>query len=172
MKLYNASKMSSSRKEKAMSSLRALTRRVPLKSLPQLQPILLLQTVVGLSQTLNGSAAQLEALARALILDGQQRLCRLRDAAPHLHLPLAQLLEMIRSKDDNREGLSEEESAVQAMLEMCLGLMLQWLSRRTYRSYPATSCIACRLLIPFDALLPFCRPALLLPLRVRACPIF
>lgn len=155
-----------------MSSLRALGRKVPLKALPHLLPIYLLQTLIGFSQTLNGSAAQLEALARALIIDGQQRLRTLRDAAPHLHLPLEQLLEMVQYRDDNREDLSGEEGAVQAMLEMCLGLMLQWLSKRNCRSYPAVSSITSQLFSPFDALFPSCCVPMLLPLRVRACPIF
>jgi hypothetical protein len=144
---------------------------VPVKALPQVQPILLLQALVGFSQTLNGSAAQLEALARGLILDSQQRLRRLRDAAPHVHLPLEQLLEMIRSRDDSREDLSQEERAVQAMLEMCLGLMLQWLVKRNCRSYPAISPVIWRVLLPLDFLPPSCCFPLLLPPRVRACPI-
>jgi hypothetical protein len=153
-----------------MASLCALGRKIPLKGLPQVQPILLLQVLIGLSQSLNSSAAELEALARALIMDGQQRLRMLRDAAPHLHLPLQQLLEMVRSKDNNTEHLSKEESAVQAMLEMCLGLMLQWLSKRNYRSYPAVSCIAWKEFLPLNV--PSCYVPLLLPLRIRACPIF
>jgi hypothetical protein len=103
-------------------------------------------------------------------MDGQQRLRGLRDAAPHLHLPVEQFLEMLRSKDDNREDVSEEESAVQAMLEMWLGLMLQWLSKRNRPSYPAVSSIALKLFLPSDA--PSRYVPLLLPLRIRACSIF
>jgi hypothetical protein len=154
-----------------MFSVRALGRKVPLEVLPQVQPILLLHTLIGLSQTLNSSAVQLEALARALIMDGQQRLRRLRNAAPHLHLPLEQLLEMVRREDDNREHLSKEESALQAMLEMCLGLMLQWLSRRDCCSYPATASITGKLVLPVDAFFRSRPFPLLLPFRVRACPI-
>ena len=172
MRPYNALKMSLSSTRKALSSLRALGRRLPIKALPQVQPIFLLQTLIGFSQALNGSAAQLEALARALIMDGQQRLGRLRDAAPHVHLPLEQLLEMVRFKNDDREDLSEEASAVQAMLEMCLGLMLQWLSKRNCRSFPAALSMAGKLFLPFDTLFPSCCIPLLLPLRVRDCPIF
>jgi hypothetical protein len=148
-----------------------LGRKVPLKVLPQVQPILLLQALIALSHTLNGSAAQLEALARTLISDGQQRLGRLRDAAPHIHLPLDQLLEMVRFKGDNREDLSEEAIAVQAMLEMYLGLMLQWLSKRNCRFYPAMSSVARKHLFPANVLLPPRYSPLLLPLRARACPI-
>lgn len=163
--------MSSPRRRKAVSSLRALGRKVPLGALPQLQPMVLLQALCGVSQTLNLSAAHLEALARGLILDGQQRLRRLRDAAPHLHLPLEHLLEMTRSRDGNREALSDEESAVQAMLEMCLGLMLQWLLKRNCRWHLAISYFARKLLLPFDALRsPQCSPVPV-PLRARACPI-
>jgi hypothetical protein len=148
-----------------------LRRKGPLKVLPEVQPIFLLQALIGFSQTLNGSASQLEALARALIMDGQQRLRRLRDAAPHLHLPFEELLEMVRSKDHNREDLSDEESAVQAMLEMFLGLMLQWLSRANCCVYPAVSSLTWKLILPADAPFPPCSLRLLLPLRVRACPI-
>jgi hypothetical protein len=155
-----------------MSSLRALGRRVHLKALPQVQPIFVLQILIGLSQTLNGSAAQLEALGRALMIDGQQRLRSLRDAAPHLHLPLEQLLEIVRSKNDNQEDLSEEENAVQALLEVYLGLVLQWLLKWDCGSYPTVSYHACKLFFPFDTLFPSCRLPLLVPLRVRACPIF
>jgi hypothetical protein len=157
-------------KGKAISLLRALGRKAPLRGLPQVQPIFLLQTLIGLSQALNGGAAQLETLARALITDGQQRLRRLRHAAPSLHLPLEQFLETVRSKADNSKDLSAEESAVQAMLQVLVGLMLQWLTKRSCRSYLAVSSIASKLLLLSDALRPSCRLLLLPPLRVRACP--
>ena len=157
--------------KKAISSLRGLGRQVPLGTLPQLQPILLLQALIGVSQTLNSSAVQLEVLARTLIMDGQQQLRRLRDAAPHLHLPVEQLLQMIRS-EDKRQDLSDEESMVQAMLEMCLGLVLQWLSRSNCQSYPSVSSVTGKPVLPVDALFRSRHLLLLLPLRVRACPIF
>lgn len=109
-------------------SLRALRRKVPLHALPRVQPTFLLQMLIGLSQVVNGGAAKSEAVARALILDGQQRLRRLQEVAPHLDLSLAHVLEKIRPNDIVDEHPSDEETAVQAMLEMCLGLLLRWLS--------------------------------------------
>ena len=111
------------------NALRALAGMVSLDALPRVQPMLLLQVLIGLPQAVNEGAAQSEAVARTLILDGQQRLRKLRRAAPHLDLSLARLLDGIRSDPSADERLSEEESAVQAVLEMCLGLMLRWLSR-------------------------------------------
>jgi hypothetical protein len=125
---------------------------------------------MGLSQTLNGSAAQVERLARALIVDGEQRLRRLRDAAPRLHLSLEPLLERVRSRDNCCENLSEEESVVQAMLQMLLGLMLQWLSKQGCRSYLTVSSTVSRRFSPLDALFPSCWFSLLLPRRIRAFP--
>lgn len=121
--------------EKRKEALRSLKRRVPLKALPNVQPIMLLQMVIGLSQVLNGGAAQPEAVARVLVLDGQQRLRALRKAAPHLDLSLSRLLSRIRSSETSNDRLSDEESAVQAMLEVCLGLMLRWLSKRDPHSH-------------------------------------
>jgi hypothetical protein len=164
--------MSPLSKGKAVSSLRALGRKVPLRALAQVQPVVLLQTLIGFSQTLNGSAAQLERLARALIMDGEQRLRRLRDAAPSWRLSLGQFLERVRSKDDHTERLSEEESAVQAMLQLLLGLMLEWLSKRSSCSHSAVPSIGSKLFVLFDPLFPPWRFPLLLPPRIRACPIF
>jgi len=115
--------------DKRKEALRALGRRVPLKGLPNVQPIMLLQMMIGLSQALNGGSARPEAVARALVLDGQQRLRALRKAAPHLDLSLGRLLSKICSSETSDDHLSDEESAVQAMLELCLGLMLRWLSK-------------------------------------------
>lgn len=151
--------------------LRALRRKVPLKALSHVQPIVMLQMVVGFSQVLNGNAAQPEAVARALILDGQQRLRMLREAAPHLDLSLGGLLRRIRANETSEEHLSEETSAVQALLEMCLGLMLRWLSRRddqTYTTPPDTG------IGPFSFSELLLLPYLSSPdrlFRARSCPI-
>jgi hypothetical protein len=118
------------------AALRALGEKVPLKGLPDVRPLLLLQMVMGLSQILNGGAAQYRAVARALVRDGEQRLRELGKAAPHIELSLGRLLSRICSSEMSDDDLSDEESAAQAVLEMCLGLMLHWLSRRDDRSYP------------------------------------
>jgi hypothetical protein len=135
------------------------------------QPVFVLQMLIGLSQVLNGGAARPEALARALILDGQQRLRRLREAAPHLDLSLAHLLDRIRSSEARDEQLSDEESAIQAMLEMCLGLIMRWLSKADDRLHPHASSIALKCLLPFAVLLPSCPSFLHLLFRARSCLI-
>lgn len=108
-----------------MSSLHTLRRQVTLEALAGLQPLLLLQMLVGVSQTINSSVSHSQALARTLLLSGQQRLCDLLAAAPRLHLPVEQVLEMCRSTD---EEPTPEETAAQALLELCLGLMLRWMA--------------------------------------------
>lgn len=155
---------------KKKAALRALGRRVPLKALPNVQPILLLQMVIGLSQTLNGAVAQPEAVARALITDGQQRLRALRRAAPNLDLSLSRLLRKICSSEMSEDDLSDEESAVQAMLEVCLGLMLHWLSKKKDRPYAdAPSTGGKRVLLADASSMP--HPSLYLLFRARSCLI-
>ncbi len=154
------------------AALRALGQKVPLKTLPRVQPIFLLHMLIGLSQLLNGSAAQPEALARALILDGQQRLRRLRKAAPHLDLSLEPLLNRICPNGMADGQLSDEESAAQAMLEMCLGLVLHWLSKTDNEPYSHASSMAVKHLLSFDVLLTLCPSSLHLPpFRARSCLI-
>ncbi len=152
--------------------LRVLGRKVPLNALPHVQPLFLLQMLIGLSQILNGGAAQSEALARALILDGQQRLRELRDAAPHLDLSLSRLLRRIRASETPDECLSDEESAVQAMIEMCLGLMLRWLSKGDDRSSHHAVSVVLKRLSSSDVLLPsYASPFFCLLFRARSCLI-
>jgi len=109
-------------KRATVPSLHALRRKVTLEALAGLQPLLLLQMLVGVSQTVNSSVSRSGALARTLFLSGQQRLGDLLAAAPRLHLSLEQVLEVCRSGDTER---SPEETAAQALVELCLGLMLQ-----------------------------------------------
>lgn len=114
---------------KRRTALRSLGSRLPLKNLAKVEPLLLLQMVIDLSQVLHGTVAQPEAVARALVRDGQQRLRALRLAAPHVNLSLGRILLWISSKDPSDDCLVEEDGAFEAALEMCLGLVLQWLSR-------------------------------------------
>jgi len=163
--------MLSARQKMSGFFLRTLGRKVSLKGLPHLQPVFLLQILVGVSQALNGGAAQAEALARALVLDGQRRLSELRNAAPHVNLSLEQLLKVARTEKGDEEDLSVEESAVQALLEMCLGLMLQLLSKRHRWSRPSLHCVPSVCLFCFNTRFPSAAFPLILPLRARACPI-
>jgi hypothetical protein len=156
---------------KRKAVLHTLGQKVPLKALPHVQPIFLLQILIGLSQILNGSAAQPEALARALILDSQRRLQRLREAAPHLDVSLDTLLNKIRPHGTADEDLSDEESAVQALFEMCLGLMLHWLSKANDRSYPPLSSVAAKRLPSVGVLLRSISPSLHLLVTARSCLI-
>jgi len=163
--------MDSARQKMSGLFLRRLGRKVSLKGLPHLQPVFLLQILVGVSQALNGGAAQAEALARALVLDGQRRLSELRNAAPHVSLSLEQLLKVARADNGEKEDLSAEESAVQALLEVCLGLMLQLLSKRHRWPHPSLYCVSSTCLLRFNTRCPFATFPLILPLRARACPI-
>lgn len=163
--------MSSAKQKMSGFFIRTLGRKVSLQGLPHLQPVFLLQILVGVSQALNGGAAQAEALARALVLDGQRRLSELRNGAPHVSLSLEQLLKVARADKGDEEDLSAEESAVQALLEVCLGLMLQLLSKRHRQSRPSLYCMLSICLFPFNTRFPCAAFPLILPLRARACPI-
>lgn len=156
---------------KRKAALRALGRKVPVKALPDVRSLFLLQMVIGLSEALNGSAAQMETVARALMLDGQQRLHALRKAAPHLDLSLDRLLSTIRSHETPDDPLSPEESAVQAMFEVCLGLMLRWLSKRDDYLCPQASSITARRVFSFDVPLPSCDSFSQHLFRARSCLI-
>jgi hypothetical protein len=132
--------MSPSGKRVVVPSLEALRRKVNLETLAHLQPLLLLQMVVGVSQTVNSHISHSPALARTLLLSGQQRMRDLLDAAPRLHLPLEQVLEFCRAGDVDR---TPEETAAQALFELCLGLMLHWLAEIACRQ-PATFALRSR----------------------------
>jgi len=125
--------------------LRGVSDGVPLKELSQLQPVVLLNMLVGLSHVLNQAAAQPEQMARALILDGQQRLRALREVAPQLDLSLGRLVRRVFSEERLIQHCSHEQSAVQAAVEMCIGLLLRWLAQTdaasgwTHSAAPAES---------------------------------
>lgn len=151
--------------------LRKLGRKMSFDRLTQVQPMVLLQVAIGLSQMVNGGAARPDQMARALILDGQQRLRALRRAAPHLDLSLARLVGSICSDGSPEERVSEEESAVQAVLEMCVGFLLRWLSGRDGASRRTASSLVGK--PSLDAsILVFGRTSSLFPLsRARSCLI-
>lgn len=103
---------------------------MPLQVWPKVEPLLLLKLVVDLSQVLDGAVAQPEAVARAMIRDGRQRMRALRLGAPNLDISFSRILTWISSESTAHEHLGDDEDALQALLEMCLGLVLRWLSRR------------------------------------------
>ncbi|HUX75547.1 MAG TPA: hypothetical protein VMY40_02760 [Anaerolineae bacterium] len=146
-----------------MSSLEALRRKVNLETLALLQPLMLLQMVVGVSQTVNESVSNSQALARTLLLSGQQRLRELLDAAPRLHLPVERVLELCRADDAER---TPEEAAAQALFELCLGLMLHWMAetagqRRTIFSTRSEQPVSPSYFLAYPPLRS---------LRARSCP--
>jgi hypothetical protein len=120
------------RKKRATSSPHIPRCKVALETLASLQPLLLLQILMGASQAMNSSLSRSRALARTLLLSGQQRVHALLSAAPSLYLPVEQLLAFCQSSD---EESTPEEDAAQALLELCLGLMLQLLARNTRRAH-------------------------------------
>jgi len=117
-------------KKSAVSSLAALRRKVTLDALAGLQPLLLLQMLGGVSQTVSTSVSRSRALARTLLLNGQERLRDLVASAPRLRLPLERVLASRHADDAER---TPEETAAQALLELCLGLLLQWMAEHTHR---------------------------------------
>jgi hypothetical protein len=117
-------------RRKAVSSFHALRRKVTLETLAHLQPILMLQMLVGISETVNSSVSHSRTLARTLLLSGQQHLRDLLAAAPRLHLAADQLLDLCHLGGTER---TPEETAAQALLEVCLGLILQWMTESDRR---------------------------------------
>jgi hypothetical protein len=164
--------MLSSSKTKAVSSLRALRCKVNLDALTSLQSLLLLQMLVGVSRTVNGSLSRSQAMARTLLLNGQQRLRDLLASAPRLNLPLERLIEICRS--GNIDGDSEE-TAARALLEMCLGLMLQWMAEDDRRQRNSVMPARRRPTLPLCPLISYflsSRPLFILyrPPTARSCP--
>jgi hypothetical protein len=155
--------MSPSAKRTAASSLEALRRKVNLETLTHLQPLMMLQMLVWVSQTVNEGVSSSQALARTLLLSGQQRLRELMDAAPRLHLPVERVLELCHADDAER---TPEETAAQALFELCLGLMLHWMAktacqRRTIFSTRSGQPVSPSYFLAYPPL----RPS-----RARSCP--
>ncbi len=150
-------------KRMTVSSLHALRRKVTLEALAGLQPLLLLQVLVGVSQIVNSSISRSGALARTLLLSGQQRLHDLLASAPRLHLPVGQVLEFCHSHDAE---CTPEETAAQALLELCLGLMLLWMAEHARR--PCITAMLSRrqrIMPSYFPSFPLSRPP-----RTRSCP--
>ncbi len=148
-----------------MSSFSALQRRVILETVSNLQSLLLLQVLIGISQTVNSSVSSSRALARTLILSGQQRLHDLLSNTPRIKLPLERLLELCKTGEACDAQRSPEKAAAQALIELCLGLMLQWMAGHTHPRYVAVTACA-RQSIP-SLSFPFYPSR---PQRVRSSP--
>ena len=154
--------MSTSDKRMKISSFDTLRRKVNLEALAHLQPILLLQMLAGVSQTVNSGVSNSQALARTLLLSGQQRLRDLLAAAPRLHLPLEQVLKQCRADD---EDPTPEETAAQALVELCLGLMLRWMAETACQRRTIGAPHSRQRVLP-SFLLPHLSPR---PHRARSC---
>jgi hypothetical protein len=156
--------MFASAQKTAASSLDALRRKIELQMLAGLQPLLLLQMLGGLSQAVSHSVSHTQALARTLLLSGQQQLRALLPTAPRLRLPLERTLTSSHSGSANP---TPEEAAAQALLEVCLGLMLEWIARKSRRPRFST------LPLPYNRrqVLPAYSPSssAFCPLRARLC---
>lgn len=161
--------MSISGKQAIASSLQALRRKAGVEALARLRPLLLLQILISLSQSLSGQIANPQAIARVLLLDGQQRLNKLLDAAPRLEFPL-DLERVLEARLSDGDDSTPEGNAVQALIELCLGLMLQWLHKDDHSPYIPPPLPEGRLI--FSSYI-FAIPSFLLlqPPRTRACPI-
>lgn len=156
---------------KRRAALRALGRKVPLKAVSDLQSVFLLQMMIGLSQVLNDGATQAETRARTLVLDSQQRLRALRQAMPYLDLSFDRLLSRVGPNKTPDDPLSPEESAVQAMLEMCLGLILRLLSKPGGHFSARAPYILGKIAISFDVPLLPCFSSQYPLFRARSCLI-
>ena len=93
------------------------------QALAGLQPLLLLPVLTNLSSIVGSHVSHTQALARTLLLGGQQRLHDLLAAAPRLRLP--EKWESVAACFDDENRAPPEEAAVQALLELFLGLILQ-----------------------------------------------
>lgn len=122
------------------AALRALSRRIAQQELSNIQPLLLLQ-MIGLSQIVDGAVAHPEAVAQALMADAQSRLRALREAAPHVDLSLAGAMAWIWFRDATDKELGAKEGQLQAVLQMCLGLVLRWISRRDHEPSSHSFCL-------------------------------
>ncbi|MCX7682647.1 MAG: hypothetical protein N2508_11915 [Anaerolineae bacterium] len=139
-----------------------LRQKIVLEVLARLQPLLLLQMVAGLPRTAAMGVAQVQALARSLLLDGQQRLLTILAAAPRLHLPVERWRELAQP---GQRTETPEQVAAQALIELCLGLLLQWLNSHLRRHRNQTGY---RLPQLSSVYLPSPSPDG--PPRTRACP--
>lgn len=137
--------MSSLLKRKPAFSLPKLRQEVAIEALARLQPLLLqvLLAHSGLSETLNGAFAQPQVMARSLFWSGQCKLRKLLAAAPRLNLSLDKVLDISQLLGEGKNGGAPEKDILQAMLEMCLGLMLQCMNvnrGNTDRFHPTCVC--------------------------------
>ena len=101
-------------------SKHVLPRRVAEEAMVRLQSLLLLSAVV--SQAVSRQVSSSQILLESLLLGGRERLAALLVAASRIRLPT-------RSDSDDDECASSDESAIQAFLERCLDLILQWMTR-------------------------------------------
>lgn len=123
--------------------------RQTIKVLGGLNPVMLISLVGDLSRTVNSGVVRSRALAAALQAAGAQRLNDLQSAAPHVRATLYKLTARLPSVH-----LSVEEiTVIRAVIELYLGLILQWLAARD-RPHPRGHLLSRRVDLPHLFFLP------------------
>jgi hypothetical protein len=105
-------------------SKHVLSKRVAQEAMVRLQSLLLLSAVV--SRAVSRQVSSSQVLIESLLLGGRERLEALLVAASRIKLPT-------RGQPDG-ESVSSDETAIQALLERCLDLILQWMTRNERES--------------------------------------
>jgi hypothetical protein len=101
----------------------AFPRQTVAQVLDTLNPVVLIPLMGNLSRTVNSGVVRSRALAAALQAAGAQRLSDLQSAAPRMRATLDKLAARLPSVH-----LSVEEiTLIRAVVELYLGLVLQWL---------------------------------------------
>jgi hypothetical protein len=105
-------------------SKHVLSKRVAQEAMARLQSLLLLSAVV--SQAVSRQVSSSQTLIQSLLLGGRERLGALLFAASRIKVPS-------RGQSDG-EYAPSDESTIQALLERCLDLLLQWMTRHERES--------------------------------------
>lgn len=98
------------------------------------------------SHTVGKHVSQSQALARTLLLGGRQQLQGLLASAPHVQLPAGWKSEVCPSDD---KDCSLEGDTVQALFELCLGLVLQLMAGHDRESYTLDGLLSLSPYFPF-----------------------
>jgi hypothetical protein len=105
-----------------MLPLTIMRRKAAIQALQRLP--LLLPALLEVSQVVVTQVSRSPALARGLLLEGSQHLAGIHVELPHLP-QLGRWISQIVARGDS--NVDAESDAVQALLELCLGLVLRWL---------------------------------------------
>jgi hypothetical protein len=123
--------------------------RQTVKVLGGLNPVMLIPLMGDLSRTVNSGVVRSRALAAALQAAGAQRLNDIQSAAPRVRATLDKLAARLPSVH-----LSVEEiTLIRAVIELYLGLILQWLEASD-RPHPHGHLLSRRVDLPHLFFLP------------------